>query len=590
MGRIPPEDLEAVRSQIPIVEVIGEHVALKPSGASMKGLCPFHQEKTPSFNVNPGTNTFYCFGCEESGDVIDFIQHIEGEGFRWAVKYLADRYNIPVHFDADEDGAASKKTRLIAAHEIAAEAYAYALRNDPEAEPARVLLTDRHYDVPEAATRFGCGYAPRRRSISDLLTSKGFTSEEITEAGLAIDRGGKLRDRFQGRLVWTIKNSFGKPIGFGARRLYDNDPVTSKFINTSETPIYKKSTVLFGLDLARKEIARTRRAVVVEGYTDVMAMHLAGEANAVAPCGTAFTSEQMHTLRRLVGDAGEIVFAFDDDTAGQKAARTTYQEYNATLRRLSALPRSGGLDPDELRRTQGDQALHDLVDQRIPLVKAVIMLVVQSMPQDTPEDRVAALDAALPYLNDISDRLIRHEYAVEVARLLRFDANQVETRISPTAGDTHDEAPVPQEELRPEWIEKEVLRVFAQNENIAREHLATWDIDLKFHERVSGEAIDLIRKGLDVSRDDGLAWPLHLRQVCVGDEEARLVTALTADAIPVGGDDARTYTAELLQRLDHQADHRTVDDLKRKIATAGTSEERNSALRELMAHQKQSRR
>lgn len=588
MGKIPPEDLEAIRTKIPIEEVIGEHIALKAAGTSMKGLCPFHQERTPSFNVNTTTNHFYCFGCEESGDVIDFIQKIEGEGFRWSVKFLADQYNIPVHFDAEDDGAHSNKTRLIEAHELAGRAYSWALRNDPDAQPARDLLTTRGFDVETSVTQFGCGYAPKSRSVSALLQSKGFSREEIIEAGLGYERGGTLTDRFQDRLLWTIRNSFGKPIGFGARKLHESDPVSGKFINTSETPIYKKSTVLYALDLARKNITRERQVFVVEGYTDVMAMHLAGFTNTVASCGTAFTADHLNTLRRLVGDAGEIVFAFDDDTAGKKAATTAYREFNKSLRRLSALPQNQGLDPDELRQAHGNEALQGLVSKRTTLAEAVILMVIQQMPQESPEDRVATLDTVIPYLNDISDPMVRHEYTSKVASLLRFNPAQVEGRLKPTqsaAGTFHTSQP--QTAVQPEWIEKEVLQVFAQDEALAREYLADWEIDLKFSQTASEKTIDLIRRGLSNPRHDGLAWPLHLKQIASSDAENRLVAALTATSLPVTLADAQSYVDELLIRLDRQESQRVVDSLKAKIANATSPAERSTALKQLMAHQRQ---
>lgn len=591
MGRIPPEDLEAVRTKIPIAEVIGEHIALRAAGTSMKGLCPFHQEKTPSFNVNTTTNHFYCFGCEESGDVIDFIQKIEGEGFRWAVKFLADQYSIPVHFDAEDDGNQSNRTRLIEAHEVAARAYSWALINEPEAQPARDLLDERGFDLRQSVEQFGCGYAPTSRSVTALLQSKGFSHNEIIEAGIGYERGGKLIDRFQNRLLWTIRNSFGKPIGFGARKLHDSDPVTSKFINTSETPIYKKTTVLYALDLARKSITRERQVFVVEGYTDVMAMHLAGFTNTVASCGTAFTADHLNTLRRLVGDAGEIVFAFDDDTAGRKAATTAYREFNKSLRRLSALPQSDGLDPDELRQAHGDEALQRMVAKRTTLAEAVILVVIEQMPRETPEDRVAALDAVIPYLNDVSDPMVRHEYTAKVASLLRFNPAQVEGRLAPTQSSPRGGSDgQPQIAVKPEWVEKEVLQVFAQSESLAREYLADWEIDLKFSQSASEKAIDLLRKGLSTARQDGLAWPLHLKAVSDGEEEARLVTALTATSLPVSPDAARSYVNEMLVRLDKQESQRVVDDLKARIANASSPAERTSALNQLMAHQRQAAR
>lgn len=592
MARIPPEDIEAVRTNVPAAEVIGEHVALKPAGASLKGLCPFHQEKTPSFTVNKTTNLWHCFGCGEGSDVIGFIQQIEGESFRWAVQYLADRYNIPIHFTEDDTANATRKSRLIEAHELAAAAYRHSLLTDPEGEPARALLTGRGFDVQEAADRFGCGYSPAHRSVAALLESKGFTREEITEAGLATTtRNGTLRDRFQGRLTWTIRDTFGKPIGFGARRLRDSDRESAKFINTTETPIYRKSQVLYGFDVARKDIARLRQAVVVEGYTDVMAMHLAGITNAVASCGTAFTADHLHTLRRLVGEAGEIVFAFDDDNAGQKAARETYRQANKLLRRLSALPHTDGLDPDELRQHSGDEALRTALSNRIPLSEAVIRLVIEQMPKDTPEDRVAALDAVLPYLNDITDPLIRHEYATMVGTLLRFSPTQVAARLSAPA-DLEDRGATasnsPDATVSSRWLEREALQVLAQNEALAAEHLNGWDIDQRFLEAPSLAALDLLRAALSVPPGESAApWPMRIMAAASTDEEKSLAVALTANSLPVAPEDATPYLAELLARLDAQGHRKTVEGLRAKITSATTREERESALKQLMAVQRQ---
>lgn len=590
MGRIPQEDLDAIRDRVPIAELIGEHVALKPAGSSLKGLCPFHQEKTPSFTVNTTTHTWRCFGCGENGDAVSFIQQIEGEGFRWAVKYLSDRYSVPVHYDADtEDDGASSKTRLIEVHEIAARAYAHSLLTDPDAQPARDNLTERGFDISEAVERFGCGYAPAQRSLSALLERKGYTADEIVEAGLAVRRGNDtIKDRFQDRLTWTIRNSFGKPIGFGARKLRENDPVTSKFINTIETPLYKKSKVLYALDIARKEIARTRQAIVVEGYTDVMAMHLAGKTNAVAACGTAFGTEHLNTLRRLVGDSGEIIFAFDGDDAGQKAAQSTYRDFNKHLRRLSALRNDEDLDPDEIRQKHGDAALAALVDNRIPLSEATILGVIARMPRETTEDRVAALDAALPYINDITDGIIRSEYASKVARALKFSPSQVESRISPT-GQASEAPPVrtPAEDTtRGDWAEKELLQVFAQHQQLAATHVPDWDIDSKFTHSASFAVLDILRRALATPNETQRPWPLHIHDCCATDGDANLIANLTASALPVTLDQAPEYTQELLRQLDRQVYRRTIEELRSKIANSPTSEDRSSALKQLIAYQR----
>ncbi|HEU4948335.1 MAG TPA: CHC2 zinc finger domain-containing protein, partial [Kribbella sp.] len=280
-GRIKEEDIALVRERARIDDIVGSYVTLKNAGGgSLKGLCPFHDEKSPSFNVTPARGFFYCFGCQEGGDVIDFIQKIDQISFHEAVETLAAKVGVQLRYE--ESGApmpkreANQRPRLVEAHRVAAEFYVEQLFGANEAMPGRQFLDQRGFDR-DAATRFGVGYAPRGgEAILQHLRGRGFSNAEIIASGLCAEGQRGPYDRFRGRLLWPIRDAGGDVIGFGARRLFDDDKIEAKYLNTPETPIYKKSHVLYGIDLARRDIARASQAVVVEGYTDVMAAHLAG--------------------------------------------------------------------------------------------------------------------------------------------------------------------------------------------------------------------------------------------------------------------------------------------------------------------------
>lgn len=342
-GLIKRDDVDAVRERAKIDDIVGEHVTLKPAGVgSMKGLCPFHDEKSPSFHVRPHVGRYHCFGCGEGGDVISFIQKVDGLTFTEAVEYLAGRVGLTLRYEEGSERRGeepSRRARLLAAHRIAAAYYQEQLMSS-EAATARQFLADRSFSRDDAA-HFGVGYAPKGWDhLLTVLRSKGFTTEEIQGTGLMSSGQRGMYDRFRGRLMWPIRDVTGEVIGFGARRLYDDDQ-GPKYLNTPETSLYRKSQVLYGIDLAKRDIAKEKRVVVVEGYTDVMAAHLSGVTTAVATCGTAFGVDHVKFVRRLLGDThagggvrlasggsmgGEIIFTFDGDAAGRKAAMRAFDE------------------------------------------------------------------------------------------------------------------------------------------------------------------------------------------------------------------------------------------------------------------------
>ncbi len=430
-GRIRNEDVVLVRERARIDEVVREHVSLKSAGgASLKGLCPFHDEKSPSFHVTPSKGFWYCFGCGEGGDVIGFLQKIELLSFSEVVEKLAGKYNIQLRYDESSNRTGintGQRTRLVEANKLAAEFFAQNL-NAPEAETGRKFLTERGFDKA-AAHKFGVGYALKGwDSLTNHLKQKGFSEAELTLAGLSVAGQRGVYDRFRGRLTWPIRDASGDVVGFGARRLYDDDQ-GPKYLNTPETPVYKKSQVLYGIDLARKDIASSKQAVIVEGYTDVMACHLAGVTTAVATCGTAFGEDHARVLRRFLMDQeqlrGEIIYTFDGDEAGRKAALKAFNLDQSFVAQTFVAVESTGLDPCELRQKSGNDAIVALVKSRVPLFEFVIKSTIASFDLNTAEGRVSALRAAAPVVAGIKDVALRPEYTRMLAGWLGADSNTV---------------------------------------------------------------------------------------------------------------------------------------------------------------------
>lgn len=431
--------MEAVRERARIEEIVGAHVSLKPAGVgSMKGLCPFHDERSPSFHVRPQVGRYHCFGCGEGGDVIAFVMKVDGLAFAEAVEYLAGRVGIQLRYEeggaprpGDEPG---RRRRLLDAHRVAEEFFREQLTT-PAAAAGRAFLAERGFDR-SAAEQFGVGFAPQGwDALLRHLRGRGFTEPELVASGLVSQGQRGVYDRFRGRLVWPIREVTGETVGFGARRLFDEDQ-GPKYLNTPETPLYRKSQVLYGIDLAKRDMQRDKRVVVVEGYTDVMAMHLSGVGSAVATCGTAFGSDHARIVRRLVGDSGstggvqlasgtsvggEIIFTFDGDAAGQKAALRAFGEDQSFSAQTFVAVERSGMDPCELRQAKGPDAVRALVTGRTPLFEFVIRSTLDQHDLRTAEGRVAALRAAAPVVAGIRDAALRPEYTRLLAGWLGID-------------------------------------------------------------------------------------------------------------------------------------------------------------------------
>ncbi|WP_030406547.1 DNA primase [Streptomyces albus] len=453
-GRINDEDVKAVRDAVPIDSVVSEYLQLRNAGGgNLKGLCPFHDEKSPSFHVSPSKGLYHCFGCQEGGDTLDFVMKVDHLSFSEAVERLAARAGITLRYEQGGYGRTSQqgeRTRLVEAHKIAARFYAEQL-DGPEAEIGRRFLAERGFDQ-EAARHFGIGYSPAGWDhLVRYLRGQGFTDKELISSGLAQEaRNGRPIDRFRGRLMWPIRDITGDVVGFGARKLREDDQ-GPKYLNTPETPIYRKSQVLYGIDLAKREIAKANRAVVVEGYTDVMACHLAGVTTAIATCGTAFGGEHVKILRRVLMDnsQSEVVFTFDGDAAGQKAALRAFEDDQKFAARTWIAITPGGMDPCDLRLAEGDEAVAKVVEGRTPLFDFAMRSIVDRHNLDTAEGRSAALEEAAPIVVQIKDPSIRRGYAVRLAGLLGIvDEEFVVRRVAQLARWARERGPAPQRTAR----------------------------------------------------------------------------------------------------------------------------------------------
>ncbi|WP_353953459.1 DNA primase [Knoellia sp. S7-12] len=433
-GRINADDIQSVKERSSIEDVVRDHVTLRPGGVgSLKGLCPFHDEKTPSFTVRPAVGAYHCFGCGEGGDVISFVQKVEHLTFAESIERLAAKIGMELRYEeggGPREGGIGKRSRLIEAHRVAEEFYASILVDRPDARPGRDYMRDRGFNRA-VAEQYGMGFAPRGgEDLTRHLREKGFTEDEMVTAGLS-GRGSRgLYDRFRGRLVWPIRDVTGDTVGFGARRLLDDDRIAAKYLNTSETPIYKKSLVLYGLDAAKKAIARDRQAVIVEGYTDVMAAQLSGVEGAVATCGTAFGIDHIKILRRIMRDEADgapakVIFTFDGDAAGQKAAMKAFGEDQRWASQSFVAVAPDGMDPCDLRLAKGGEAVKALVDDAVPMFEFAVRTTMKRFDLETPEGRVQAMQAVAPIINSIRDSSLRPEYMRSVAGMLGVEVEQV---------------------------------------------------------------------------------------------------------------------------------------------------------------------
>ncbi|HEX6247648.1 MAG TPA: DNA primase [Nocardioidaceae bacterium] len=625
-GLIREEDIALVRERARIDEVVSDYVTLRNAGGgSQKGLCPFHDEKSPSFHVTPSRGFFHCFGCGEGGDVIDFLMKIDGLGFAESVERLADKYGVQLRYseggDRPQRRDANQRPRLIEAHKAAAAFYVDQLAS-AGALAGRQFLSERGFDKVAAET-FGVGFAPRDGdALYRHLRQKGFGDEELVTGGLVAQGRSGHYDRFRGRLLWPIRETNGDVIGFGARRLFDDDRVEAKYLNTPETPIYKKSHVLYGIDLARRDIARTSQAVVVEGYTDVMACHLAGVPTAVATCGTAFGEDHARVLRRLLHDheefRGEVIFTFDGDEAGQRAALRAFGGDQQFVSQTYVAVEPDGLDPCDLRLQKGDAAVRELVARRIPLYRFVLGNVVSRYDLDRADGRIDALREAAKLVSSIRDRSKVDAFARELSGMVGVDVDQArqEVRRAASRGPGSDDrrrsghggqeqvAPRSQDafpaEPRPPLpdlrdprfaLERETLKLVVQHP-LAVGHAAR-DIDAQDFTHPTFRAVwDAVAALGGPSAAPGEGWVSRLREKISDPAAAHALNALAVEPLLSVKEPDSAYVAAHVYRLQELTTLRRIAEVKSRLQRTNPVDqatEYNRMFGELVALEQQRR-
>ncbi len=595
-GRIRDEDVQYIRERAPIEEVVGDYVQLKNAGGGQKkGLCPFHDEKSPSFHVTPSKGYFHCFGCQTGGDVIAFLMKIDHLSFTETIERLADRMGYTLRYEeysGGEKAPVGNRSRLVAAHAEAAKFFQNLLNTSPDAAFGRELLTKRGFDR-SACEAFGVGYAPNSwDGLTKHLRSLNFTIDELELAGLSkMGERGPI-DKFRNRLMWPIRDISGDVVGFGARKLAsDTEDQGPKYLNTSETPIYKKSQVLYGLDMAKKEIAKKRQVVVVEGYTDVMACHLAGITTAVATCGTAFGPDHIRIIRRLLMDddafRGEVIFTFDGDAAGQKAAMRAFNEDQKFVTQTFVAVEPDGLDPCDLRQHKGDLALRDLIARRIPLFEFAIKTELNQHNLNTAEGRVNALNATAPLVSQIRDKSLRPEYTrllagwlgVEVEIVSRAVAQGVKRVAAPQS--SSEDVPV-EISWRPDpleptlMLEREVLKARVQMPAL----ISMWTtIEDGSFTHPAYRALAATINSLGATRaftSEEIADP----------QLKALFTELSVEPIRADGEITERYVASIVARLREVGISRAIADLKSRLQRLNpveNGEEYNASFAQLVA-------
>ena len=545
-----------------------------------------------AFTLEDNILTGNCFGCQEGGDVISFLMKIDGLAFGEVVERLAGKYGVTLRREdgdtRDDKPRGPQRQRLVLANKLAQEFYAEAL-GAPEAQVARTFLGERGFDQ-SAAEHFGVGFAPRDgESLLRHLRQKGFTDEESVAAGL-VAIGRSSYDRFRGRLLWPIRDSSGDTIGFGARRIFDDDRIEAKYLNTPETALYKKSQVLYGIDLARREMARTSQAVVVEGYTDVMACHLSGVGTAVATCGTAFGDDHARVLRRFLNDhsefPGEVIFTFDGDAAGQKAALRAFGGDQNFVSQTYVAVEPSGLDPCDLRIQQGDAAVRELVARRQPLYRFVLTNVVKKYDLDRAEGRVGAVREAAALVHSSRDTaVVASSFAREIASLTGMDPADVQVEVrraasrpstppstparTPGAAQT---PPAPSQEPRPPLpdlrdprfaLERETLKLVVQEP--AAVGRTARDVGANDFTHPTYRAVwELVDQAGGLAKAE-TGWAARLRDLTTDPAVSAAVSALAVEPLlsRKGADDA--FVAANVYRLQELTAQRRITELKSRL-------------------------
>ena len=462
---------ERVKQQADIVRVIGEYVRLKKSGANFTGLCPFHQEKTPSFAVHPVKQIYHCFGCGAGGDVFKFVMEMEKSPFPEAIRTVAEKCGIaipkPRERSPEERRENQQRSALVEMHRETAAFFSRALHDSSEGKVAAAYLEDRGLDR-EAMKRFGLGFAPSSGDALLRFLKQKYPEKLLDVSGLVSrDQSGRAYDRFRRRIIFPIANEAGKVIAFGGRAMGDDTP---KYMNSPETPIYTKSTVLYHLDRAKEALRQSDFAILVEGYMDAIAVARAGIANVVASCGTSLAEPQIKLLGRFTR---RVIVNYDPDTAGQAATERSIallleSEFDV---RVLALP--GKADPDKFLKEQGVDAYRNLLAQSPPYLDYLIARARQ-MDRTTAAGKVAALNFLMPYVQRLPNRLLRSEWATRIASELRVDEPVLREALRRAAAERRSEVKPNASLLGPavKPAERQIIRMLVEADGF-REKLAS---------------------------------------------------------------------------------------------------------------------
>jgi DNA primase len=581
-GRINEQDIQALRERADLAAIVGSHTALSRNGARLKGLCPFHPEKTPSFTLDPVRRLYHCFGCGEGGDVYAFLQKVEALSFPEAVERLARIVGYDLRYEELSPGqrkALGRRTRIGEAVAAAAAFYAGRVRA-AEAEPARAYLRSRGLGDDEIAM-FGLGWAPDSwDELTRHLLGAGFDVAEIIDAGLASQGRQGPVDRFRGRITFPIRDATGREVvAFGGRVVPGVDLQTAprdgapRYINSPETELYRKSRTLYGLDLARAEIARRQAVLVVEGYMDVIALHLAGVRYAVATCGTALTAEHFRVLER---HAPRVVLALDADEAGYAAAeKARALAAEVGVREVAVLELPDGKDPADLAG-EGAGAVEEALGGIVTAVEFQIAQLLRTADISTPEGQVAAYRQTFPLLGSIGDRFLRYRYIRDVvAPAVRLNADLIERELDEE--DLATPAGAPPEAPRPAsappaarapgdivdagqrdpqmMLERSLLQLALQRPDLLPD---SWkDVsETEFRAPASRLLFSCLRSTASGDLEAVLA--------CLPDDDARRrVRGLAMDELTVT---THAWAAELLARFRSSAVQRELDDVRAQLA------------------------
>lgn len=578
----PRDDIDRVRDSTDLVELVAEVTKVKRTGRSVMAVCPFHQEKTPSLSIDPARGLYHCFGCGKSGDIFAWVQETQGADFREAVELLARRAGVTL---TEEPGQAERRGRreeLIRATRAAVDFYRDRLKVGGDAGGARSYLRGRGYDT-DVVAQFELGYSPDGwDELTRHLTHRKFSERTLIDSGLASrNRRGRLTDRFRGRIMFPIFDLRGDPVGFGARLLAGDGP---KYLNTAETQIYHKARLLYGLNWAKGEIVRRGESIVVEGYTDVIALHLAGHPVAVATCGTALGEEHLDLLRRF---SERVVLAFDADAAGEGAARRGFDiaiPGDLDLR-VAALP--AGRDPADLVAAGDENLLVAATESSQPLLQFTIDGALAKFDLDEPEARGRAVRAGAALVARYPDPVVRHEYARVISKRTGVELSLVEDAVAAAVREgSKSKAPPPRRARRRrltgnQKAEQELLRLIMAN----HPELRRYDIDESLFSdqlhraayRLVGDEVWALRPGEppDLGRIIGTAET----------EEGQLLTELAME--PRG----ESSPHEIINRLQVGAMVRRIEELQRSLENLQPDDQGYSDMfSELITLEKQRRR